>query len=371
MPAGCPVCSEERFPTNVAPVYEKLPGFKSGKLSGRGLMRFLPQLPVSRDGLVSLGEGATPLLAVSGLGSGIGLPRLLVKDERRNPTGSWRDRYAAVALSQVDEAATTAGSAVDEATCVSIAAYAARAGVRSVGVVSPGVSGRARDAIDGVGGRTVAVDGAPEQWMLLSRAEQALGWRAFTNRTTPPIGGDPIATEGYKTIAYEIADTLGAAPDVVCVPTAYGEGLFGIWKGFDELRRLGRTGRAPRMVASEPAGGPLGVATPDRPIVRVPRTPTVARGIGGSINSYIAVAALSASDGLVAQPNDAQIMDAQHRLAAAGFFVEPASAAGLAGLRILAAQRRLPPGSRIVVVNTSSGLKNLESLEPADISDAR
>jgi threonine synthase len=370
MPAGCPVCSEERFPTNVAPVYEKLPGFKPGKLSGRGLMRFLPQLPVSRDGLVSLGEGATPLLAVSGLGSGIGLPRLLVKDERRNPTGSWRDRYAAVALSQVDEAATTAGSAVDEATCVSIAAYAARAGVRSVGVVSPGVSGRARDAIDGVGGRTVAVDGAPEQWMLLSRAEQALGWRAFTNRTTPPIGGDPIATEGYKTIAYEIAEDLGfAAPGFVAVPAGLGDGVQGIWRGFRELAEWGVIERAPRMVAVEVAGavaaalaGGKDWVSPSAEIRSGARSLT---GITGTVQTLHAV---TESEGLVVRVSDAELERARIQLGESeGVWADLAAAAPVAAAIKLAERGNIPADASYVAVVTEHGALDEAARAPGSL----
>lgn len=159
-------------------------------------------------------------------------------------------------------------------------------------------------------------------------------------------------------------ESLGTVPDLVSVPTALGEGLYGIWKGFDELVRLRRANHVPRMVACEPAGGPLlrAIIDPGQPIARVTRTPTVARGIGGSVNSYISVAAVHASNGLVTQPDDDAIMAAQRSLSAEGFFVEPASAAALAGLWRLRGEGRLPEGLRIVLVNTSSGLKNLEAI---------
>ncbi|MDX6545871.1 MAG: threonine synthase, partial [Gaiellales bacterium] len=88
MPGGCPSCSAESAPSNVAPVYSRMQSIKPGKLSGDGLLRYASQLPVPRDRLVSLGEGSTPLISVAALGREMGLRRLLIKDERRNPTGS-------------------------------------------------------------------------------------------------------------------------------------------------------------------------------------------------------------------------------------------------------------------------------------------
>jgi threonine synthase len=375
MSDGCPACRSASFASGLTAVYdyERLKAdLADTPLAerGEGLWRYRRLLPVERrTAEISLGEGGTPLVAVPDLANELGAEQVWIKDESRNPTWTFKDRNAAVTISKAVEFG--AGAVVVSTSGnhgVAIAAYAVRAGLECVVLSYPGLPESARSLIRAFGARLVITE-PDERWELMAEGIREHGWYPASNYTDIPTNG-AYGHEGYKTIAYEIADTLGTAPDVVCVPTAYGEGLFGIWKGFDELRRLGKARRGPTMVACEPAGGPLGVAagTPDRPIVRVPRTPTVARGIGGSVNSYISVAALAASGGLVAQPNDAEIMDAQHRLSAAGFFVEPASAAGLAGLRILAAQRRLPPGSRIIVVNTSSGLKNLESLEPADLT---
>jgi threonine synthase len=191
------------------------------------------------------------------------------------------------------------------------------------------------------------------------------GWYPASNYTDIPTNG-AFGHEGYKTIAYEIHEALDGSPDLISIPAALGEGLFGIWKGFDELARLGRLEETPRMVACEPAGGPLRLAMrdPSRPLARVPRAETVARGIGGAVNSFVSVAALRASHGMVAQADDEAILAARRSLAAEGLFVEPASAAALAGLRNLALSGDLPPGLRIVLVNTSSGLKNLQVPTP-------
>jgi threonine synthase len=115
------------------------------------------------------------------------------------------------------------------------------------------------------------------------------------------------------------------------------------------------------MIACEPAGGPLAAAWErgGPSIARVAPAPTVARGIGGSVNSYLGIAALQASNGLAAQASDDEILAAQESLARQGVFAEPAGAAGLAGLRSLARQGVIAPGARIVVVGTSGGLKHL------------
>ena len=101
----------EDFPSNVAPVYSRMQSLKPGKLSGDGLHRYAAQLPVPRERLVSLGEGSTPLVSIGTLGREFGLRRLMIKDERRNPTGSWRDRFAALAVSQHAGADATVGTA--------------------------------------------------------------------------------------------------------------------------------------------------------------------------------------------------------------------------------------------------------------------
>jgi threonine synthase len=377
MSEGCPACRTEQFASGLTAVYdyERLAadiGDVSLAEPGDGLWRYRRLLPVERSAAeISLGEGGTPLIAVPELADELGAEQVWIKDESRNPTWTFKDRNAAVTISKAVE---FGAQAVVVSTSgnhgAAIAAYAVRAGLECVVLTYPGLPESVRSLIRAFGARLVITE-PDKRWEVMAAGMRDQGWYPTSNYTAIPTNG-AYGHEGYKTIAYEIADAMGDTPDVVCVPTAYGEGLFGIWKGFDELKRLGRADRAPRMVACEPAGGPLGltVGNPGQPIARVTRTRTIARGIGGSVNSYISVAALTASNGLVAQPADPQIMAAQHRLSAAGFFVEPASAAGLAGLRSLAAEGRLPPGLRIVLVNTSSGLTNLEALHSWPALDA-
>jgi threonine synthase len=372
MSAGCPACRTETFASSVTPTYD-YPGLRhdlgNGPLreSDEGLWAYRRLLPL-RDPLyeVTLGEGGTPLVPLPGLAEELGAEQVWIKDESRNPTWTFKDRNAAVTVSKaVELGARTIVVSTSGNYGASIAAYAARAGLECVALTYPGIPEGTSTLIQAFGAQLHVV--APdERWEVLRRGMSEEGWYPASNYTDIPTNG-AYGHEGYKTVAYEVLESLGAAPDLVSVPTAYGEGLFGIWKGFDEMERLGRAAARPRMLACEPAGGPLTLAMqdPSRLIARVPRTTTVARGIGGSVNTYVSVAALHASAGTVAQADDESIMSAQRSLAAEGFFVEPASAAALAGLRTLAAQGRLQEGLRIVLVNTSSGLKNLEAFNTA------
>ncbi|MFI1996235.1 pyridoxal-phosphate dependent enzyme [Actinoplanes sp. NPDC020271] len=172
--------------------------------------------------------------------------------------------------------------------------------------------------------------------------------------TTVTRTGHPFGSEGYKPIAYEINADLGT-PEAVFVPTGYGELLYGIWKGFDELRRLGRAPRAPRMIACEPAAAaPLVKALRDDvPAAHVKVEATAAGSIVSPVSGHRGVLAVRSSGGRAVALTDPQLRAAQAELARAGLWTELSSAAGLAGLRALG-----PFEGPVVCVSTSSGLKD-------------
>lgn len=369
MSAGCPACRTATFASGLTPTYryERLRReLDAGSLAGpgSGVWRYRSVLPVAdQRHEVTLGEGATPLVSVPTLAAELGAEQLWIKDESRNPTWTFKDRNAAVTVSKAVE---YGASAVVVSTSgnhgASVAAYAARAGLDCIALTYPGLPEGTRLLMQAFGAEVI-ITAAENRRVLMRQGMREHGWYPASNYTDIPTNG-AFGHEGYKTIAFEVAESLETTPDLISIPVAYGEGLFGIWKGFDELVRLGMASRVPRMLACEPAGGPL-LATmtdPRRPIATVTRTPTVARGIGGSINSYVSVAAVRASRGTVTQPDDDAIMTAQDDLAAAGFFVEPASAAALAGLRTAAKSGELQRGLRIVLINTSSGLKDPDAM---------
>ena len=345
MPAGCPACSEEAAPSNVQPVYSRMQGLRPGRLSGSGLPRYISQLPVARDRLVSLGEGGTPIISAPSLGREIGLRRLLVKDERMNPTGSWRDRYVAVAMSQHTGADDiTIGCAGSESLCVSAAAYAARAGMRSVSL------------LDG----TVADTGG----------------RAISNRASPPIGGDPLGIEGYKTIAYEIAEQLGfAVPDLVVVPAGLGDGIAGIWRGFRELADWGVVDAYPRMVAVEVGGALAAALAGGRDWVEPSvETTTNARALAGITGTVQSLHAVTESEGLVVRVTEPELEAARIILGEQeGIWADLAAAAPVAAAQKLANRGDVPARVQIVCVVTEHGLLDDSAVAPGTLQtvDAR
>jgi threonine synthase len=191
---------------------------------------------------------------------------------------------------------------------------------------------------------------------------ERFGWYPASGFVTPPIGSTPWGVEGYKTLAYEVAEDLGwSAPDVVVVPSGYSDGLAGIWKGFTELVTLGLVSAPPRMIAAEPFG-PLanalerGLAAPE--VVDAPGS-TVAFSIGSRYGTWQGLAALRDSKGAGVRLTDEGIFEAQRALAREeGLFVEASSAAALAAVMQIAARKALDPAQTIVVVLTSSGLKD-------------
>ena len=383
MPGGCQTCSAEGTPSNVRPVYSRAPSLKPNKLSGAGMIRYSAQLPVPRDRLVSLGEGGTPLISVPSLGREFGLRRMMIKDERLNPTGSWRDRYASLAVSSVaiehEEAGVTVACAGDEALCVSVAAYAARAGLRSVSLVDGALAehgSRVIDAIEGVGGRAVGVSGSDARWALLADSERMLSWKAVSNRTVPPIGGDPVAVEAYRTIAFEIVEQYGlAVPDLVAVPTGLGDGLQGIWRGFKAMADWGVVDSLPRMVAVE-TGGALASALAGGKdwVVPSPDAAGAARSLSGVTGTVQGLNAVVESEGLVVRVTEGELEAARLAIGETeGIWVDLAAAAGIAAIQKLASRGDVPARVQAVAVVTEHGLLDDSSVAPGslDVVDAR
>ncbi|MGW3471007.1 threonine synthase [Saccharopolyspora sp. NPDC000995] len=179
--------------------------------------------------------------------------------------------------------------------------------------------------------------------------------RQHTNSTTHT--GHAFGTGGYKTIAYEIVTKIGV-PAAVFAPTGYGELLFGVWKGFAELARLGVAATTPRVFACEPAAsGPLARAIAEgRPAAKVETARTAAYAINSSISGHRPVAAIRASGGRAFLVEDSEMAQAQHDLAHAGLWHEISAAAGLAGYRQLQNQDFEGP---VVCIATSSGFKDI------------
>ncbi|MFH8606460.1 pyridoxal-phosphate dependent enzyme [Streptomyces sp. NPDC018029] len=354
--AGCPVTSTDTvsYPVEVDYAYDQVPAdlFTSAPRHSYGHDRWAPVLPPLHA--PGLGEGGTPLVA---FGDG-----LWIKDESRNPTWSHKDRINRVTVSAAvgagAEGIVVASSGNHGA---SAAAYAARAGLRCAVLTSVDTP-PAVDAFLRAYGAVVLPVPVDARWPLLRRIVERFGYHPVSN-VTPTHTGHAFGPEGYKTLAYEIHAELGV-PGAVFLPTGYGELLFGVWKGFADLVRIGVTDRVPRFYSCEPAaGGPLAAALRDGvPATEVPVGETAAYAISSSVGGYRGVVAVRESGGAALLVTDAEMVAARDELARGGLWPELSAAAGLAGYRQLGPAAVEGP---VVCVSTSSGFKDRDLLDGA------
>ena len=351
-------------PVNVTPAYEFEPGPLPIVADQPGLFRFRDLLPIADgDVPVSLGEGGTPLLPLSDLAERFGLRNVWLKDESRNPTWSYKDRLAAVAVTKAR--AGGADTVVVSTTGnhgAAVAAYAAAAGLRCVALTLHSVPPTMRTLMQVFGAVVVAYDQPADRWSVMRRAVEERGWVPMSSFTQPPAGSNPFGVDGYKTIAYELFQQLARVPDVVVVPTAYADGLAGIHRGFGDLRALGLIERSPKLVAAEVHGPYRRALEHGHPLSDpLPMPASVSFSTAVAYATSQGVQALQDSAGIAVPVNDnGDIMAMQRELAATqGIYLEAASLTGLIAVRRLAAQGVVQPDHEVVVIGTSTGLKDV------------
>ncbi|MEZ0395063.1 MAG: threonine synthase [Anaerolineales bacterium] len=331
----------------------------------RGMWRWHELLPVQHpDHVVTLGEGDAPLLPLPNLGRYLGLSRLFVKDESSNPTGSFKARGLAAAVSKAKELGIrkviipTAGNAGG-----AMAAYAARAGLRAHIFMPKDTPHANIEESRMAGAEVVLIDGLISEaaGMAGEKARQE-GW--FDLSTFK----EPYRVEGKKIMGYELAEDFGwTLPDVILYPTGGGTGLVGMWKAFAELEALGwlEQTKRPRMVAVQAEGcAPIVKAFQERQSFCDfwLNAHTIASGlrVPKSFADHLILADIYASDGLAVAVSDEEILKAQRLLGREeGIFAAPEGAATLAALEKLIAVKWIDTAERIVLFNTGSGLKYL------------
>ncbi|GDY32460.1 threonine synthase [Gandjariella thermophila] len=310
------------------------------------------RLPFTADvEVVTLQEGGTPLVEARHLSELTGC-RVLLKVEGANPTGSFKDRGMTTAITHALAAGSRAVICASTGnTSASAAAYAARAGLTCAVLVPRGKIAMGKLAQAVVHGcRILQIDGNFDDCLELAR-KTAAGYPITLVNSV-----NPIRIEGQKTAAFEVCDVLGRAPDVHVLPVGNAGNITAYWKGYTEYLSDGVIDSAPRMFGIQAAGAaPLVHGAP----VSHPETIATAIRIGSPASWGTAVAARDASDGLFEAVTDEQILAAYRLLASReGVFVEPASAASVAGLLLAAADGRLPAGSLVVCTVTGHGLKD-------------
>jgi threonine synthase len=309
---------------------------------------------------VSLGEGGTPLLELPRVGRDVGVARLYVKNEAANPTGSHKDRLAAVAVSaarQLGAEVVTGASTGNHG--AALAAYSAHAALRCVIFTTPAIADPMRAAIQVTGAELVEAPDTEARYRLMEQAAED-GWLVCTNGTSPPVGSPPVAVEAYRTIAYEICEELGGrAPDWVVIPVSYGDCLAGVQRGFAHLAETGRIERMPRLAAVEPHGA-LGRALQSDvhgPVTFSPTTP--AFSIAVRFTTDQAVRAVRAADGVAVTVPEPELLEEQHRFARlSGLYAEVSSSITIAAVRRLVRDGTIRPDAAVVCVLTATGLKD-------------
>jgi threonine synthase len=320
-------------------------------------------IPLNDDRfLTSLGEGGTGLHHCQRLGKELGLKHLYVKNEGENPTGSFKDRGMTVALSKARElkkrkvVCASTGN-----TSASLAAYSARAGLDCIVFVPKGqvAAGKMLQAIIH-GARIFQVDGDFDKAMeLVTNLTERRKMFYLMNSV------NPFRLEGQKTLAYEVHDQLnGKTPDVVMLPVGNGGNISAIWKGFSEFQRLGIAKQRPRMIGVQAAkAAPIAIAFRRKQNnikpVKNPQTLATAIRIGSPVNWTKVLRAIKESSGTALTVSDKEILEAQRGLASKeGIFVEPASAASIAGLQKSLEVGQLDRSDAVVCVTTGHGLKD-------------
>ena len=333
------------------------------------LWRYRDVLPVEDpDDRVTLGEGFTPLLPAPRLGALLGLPRVFIKDEGGNPTGSFKARGLSVAVSMAKRLGATelclpsagnAGSA--------LAAYAARAGLKAHVFVPRDVARLFIMETEAYGARVETVDGLiTDAGNVCAERAKASGWYECATFK------EPYRVEGKKTMGYELAEQMGwKLPDAILYPTGGGTGLVGMWKAFQELETMGFIGPGrPRMYAVQAEGcAPIVKAfsegREEAPLWENATTHAHGLRVPKALADFLILRALRESHGAGIAVSESEIVQGVRDASATeGLFVAPEGGAGVAALRKLKASGHLSPDDTVVAFNTGTGFKYVENMAP-------
>ena len=330
---------------------------------GNGMWRFWPLLPVEGPEAIStLGEGGTPLLPVRSEDN----LQVFIKDEARNPTGSHKDRSLAVAINHGRAIGARASVVVSTGSAgISNAAMASRAGMASIAVMSSGVPRERIFPMEALGCRIVEVEAEVD--LIVARVTE-IGRDLGLYVSTTTRAANPYQSEGNKTIAYEIVEQLGCAPDRMLVPVGGGGSIAGIWRGFRDLERMGRISRMPQMIGVVPkdyngleVAFDQGLETQEE-LLALPfddPPPSILVKIAHAFppDGADALSAVRESGGFFVSVSDEEALRAAAELGRSeGLYAEPSSAACMAGLDRWRRSDE-PDGGTVVAMMSGSGFR--------------
>ncbi|SMF58274.1 threonine synthase [Tistlia consotensis] len=335
----------------------------AGRRSG-GFWRYAEFLPVAApENRISLGEVETPLIALDRIGRDLGLPdgRLLVKDEGRLPTGSFKARGLALAVSMAKELGVTDLAMPTNGNAgAALAAYASRAGLTSTVLCPADTPEINLSEIEAQGATVLRVNGLINDCgKLVGEGRSARGW--FDVSTLK----EPYRIEGKKTMGLELAEQLGwRLPDAIFYPTGGGTGLIGMWKAFDELERLGWIGsERPKMIAVQASGcAPIVKAweagEEHAPLWQDAHTVAAGIRVPVAIGDFLILRAVRESGGFAIAVDDERILAARDEVARReGLLLCPEGAATFAAWLAALDRGWLQPEAEVVLFNCATGLK--------------
>lgn len=362
----CPSCREEA-PSNLTVSYENRSasdGVATAFSRGNTMWRHAYKLPVDPQRAVSMGEGGTPLVALDETARELGIERLYGKAEWANPTGSFKDRLASMAISSGKEiygarviATSSSGNAGAAA-----AAYAARAGMPCIvfcfGKTTPAMLAQMK----AVGAFVAMVSEKSHRWKLLAEGVERFEWFPTSPFFGPAVGSNPFGIEGYKSIAYELYEQMdGDLPDWMVLPVCYGDALYGVMKGFEELRELGLASKMPRLVAAELFGSLADALERGSDILadRPKDRDTSAVSIGATQGTFQSLAAIRSTNGCAVRVGEEELLRWHGKIARVeGIYLETSSAAALAAVESLVGRGLLKLEESVVCLMTSGGVKD-------------
>lgn len=349
---GCPQC---HAPLEVIYDWSPQEAAPNGRLDRTAAGRLLQPLRPGCE--ISLGRCDTPLVELPGFRA-----RVYLKNESISPTWAHKDRYHAVAVGSA--VALSANGVVTTSTGnhgASAAAHAASAGLRSVVLCHRDAPAPLLDMIYAFGGIPAQLPEREHKDMIVSLVDE--GWFPATS-IDPNLSGraNPYGAEGYKHIAYELAEQLGGLPDAVIIPTASGDTLYGVAKGLAEVSKA--TGSAmPRVIAGQPSGAnPLVQSIAHGYQVALGEPATMALSVGDGVTGRHAIKAIERWNGMALAVDEVSIAEATRKLAKLGYYLEPASALPLAIFEFALESGLIGTSDRVVLVATSSGTKWPETM---------
>ena len=299
---------------------------------------------------LTLHEGNTPLIKLNNLSKELGI-ELYGKVEGANPTGSFKDRGMVFAVAKaIEDGSECVICASTGNTSAAASAYAARAGIKSIVVIPKGkvALGKLAQACM-YGAKIIEIDGNFDDALQIVRKVSETSPVALVNSV------NPYRIEGQKTAAFEIVDTLGSSPDFLCIPVGNAGNISAYWKGFKEYNEVKQSG-LPKMFGFEAEGS---AAIVQGAPISNPETVATAIRIGNPASWSLAEAARDESGGIIDSVTDEEILNAYQLIAnREGIFVEPGSAASLAGVIKSVKSGKISAGSKVVTVFTGNGLKD-------------